>query len=910
MLLDRLWERAALSRLLDAARAGRSGVLVMLGEPGVGKTALLDHAVESAAGLRVARVTGVESEMELAFAALQQLCAPMLDKLECLPDPQRDALGVAFGLHTGAAPNRFLVGLAALSLLSETAVQQPLFCVIDDAQWLDRASAQALAFAARRLLAEPVAMLFATREPGEEFRGLPELLVGGLRDDDAQELLSSVITGPLDERVRDRIVAETRGNPLALLELPPGVLGVPGVLGLQGRIEDDFRRRLQVLPAVTRRLMLVAAAEPAGEPALVWRAAESLGIGAGALAPVADAGLLTIGQRVTFRHPLVRSAVYRAASPRERRVVHQALADATDPRADPDRRAWHRAESTLGPDEEVAFELDRSAGRAQARGGLAAAAAFLERSAALTLDPGRRADRALAAGQAKYQAGAFDAALGLLATAEAGPPDEFRRAQAGRLRGQIAFASSAGRDAPRLLLNSARQFEPLDVRLARETYLYALAAATFAGSLARGGGMREVAEAVRAAPPPPGAPRAADLLLDGMARLICEGYPAGAPALRQAVSAFRGTDVPREEALRWLWLVCRCAQAVWDYDSWDVLSDRQLTLARDAGALIALPIAFNVRSGVHVFAGEFTDAATMVAQAEAVTEATGSSIAPYGAVILAVFRGQEAEAARLIETATEDAERRGEGVALTFMQWAAAVLANSLGHYEEALAAAERVSENPAAIRFGSWALVELIEAAVRIAAPERAVGALRRLSGVARACGTDWALGAEARSRALVSDGAAAESLYRAAIDRFGRTRLRVELGRAHLVYGEWLRRQRRPHDARDQLGDAYQIFDSVGAAAFAERARIELRASGGQAGDRAVEMRDPLTTQEALIARLAGAGASNPEIATQLFISRATVAYHLRKVFTKLGVSSRSQLAAALAARPGAARPITPLG
>jgi DNA-binding CsgD family transcriptional regulator len=910
MLLDRLSEREALSRLLDAARAGRSGVLVMLGEPGVGKTALLEHAIESAAGLRVARVTGVESEMELAFAALQQLCAPMLEKLDGLPDPQRDALGVAFGLRTGAPPDRFLVGLAALSLLSEAAAQQPLFCVIDDAQWLDRASAQALAFVARRLLAEPVAMLFATREPGEEFLGLPELPVGGLRDGDAQELLSSVITGPLDERVRDRIVAETRGNPLALLELPPGVLGVPGAAGLEGRIEDDFRRRLKALPAASGRLMLVAAAEPAGEPALVWRAAENLGIGAEALAPAADAGLLTIGQRVTFRHPLVRSAVYRAASPRERRAVHQALADATDPRADPDRRAWHRAQSTLGPDEEVASELEHSASRAQARGGPAAAAAFLERSAALTLDPDRRAERALAAAQAKYEAGVFEAALGLLATAEAGPPDELRRARAGLLRGQIAFASSRGGDGPQLLLNSARQFEALDVRLARETYLYALAAATFAGRLARGGGLREVAEAVRAAPPPPGPPRAADLLLDGMAGLICEGYPTGAPALRRAVTAFRGPDIPREEALRLLWLVCRCAQAVWDYDSWDVLSERQLTLAREAGAPIALPIAFNVRSGVHVFAGEFADAASMVAQAEAVTEATGSSIAPYGAVILAVFRGQEAEAARLIETATEDAERRGEGVALTFIQWAAAVLANSLGRYEEALAAAQRVSEDPDAIRFGGWALVELIEAAVRVAAPERAAGALQRLSGVARACGTDWALAAEARSRALVSDGAAAESLYREAIDRLGRTRLRVELGRAHLVYGEWLRRQRRTHDARDQLGDAYQIFDSIGAAAFAERARIELRASGGQARDRAVELRDPLTTQEALIARLAGEGASNPEIATRLFISRATVAYHLRKVFTKLGVSSRSQLAAALAARPGAARPAAPQG
>ena len=910
MLLDRVSERAALSRLLDAARVGRSGVLVMAGEPGVGKTALLEHAIESASDLRVARVTGVESEMELAFAALQQLCAPMLDKLEGLPDPQRDALGVAFGLRTGAVPDRFLVGLAALSLLSEAAGRQPLFCVIDDAQWLDRASAQALAFAARRLLAEPVAMLFATREKDEEFRGLPELLVGGLRDGDARELLGTVSTGPLDERVRDRIVAETRGNPLALLELPPGAPGVPGELGAPGQIEDNIRRRLEVLPAATRRLMLVAAAEPAGESALVWRAAELLGIGADAVEPAADAGLLTIGRQVTFRHPLVRSAAYRAASARERRAVHQALAAATDPRADPDRRAWHRAQATLRPDEDVASELERSAGRARARGGLAAAAAFLERSTALTLDHARRAERALAAAQAKYQAGAFDAALGLLAAAEAGPPDEFRRALAGRLRGQIAFASSRGRDAPRLLLTSARQLEPLDVPLARETYLEALAAATFAGSLAHGGGMQEVAEAVRSAPPPPGRPRAPDRLLDGMALLIREGHPAGAPALRQAVSAFRGTDISADEELRLLWLVCRCAQAVWDYDSWDVLSRRQLTLARDAGALIALPIAFNVRSGVHVFAGEFAEAASMVAQAEAVSEATGSSIAPYGALTLAVFRGQEAAAADLIETATEDAERRGEGVALGFMQWLTAVLANSLGRYEEALAAAQRVSEDPDAIRSGSWALVELIEAAVRSAAPERAAGALHRLSGVARACGTDWALGAEARSRALVSDGAAAESLYREAIDRLGRSRLRVELGRARLVYGEWLRRQRRAHDARDQLGGAYQIFDSIGAAAFAERARIELRASGGQPRQRAVEMRDPLTTQEALIARLAGQGASNPAIATQLFISRATVAYHLHKVFTKLGVSSRGQLAAALAARRGAARPAWPQG
>src|SRR6202453_5427332 len=781
MLLDRLPERAVLSGLLQAARAGRSGVLVVRGEPGVGKTALLDWAVGSAAGVRVVRVAGVESEMELAFAALQQLCAPMLEKLEGLRDPQREALGVAFGLTTGAAPDRFLVGLAALSLLSEAAGQQPLLCVVDDAQWLDRASAQALAFVARRLLAEPIALMFAIHEPGEEFRGLPELLVEGLGGSAARELLGSVLGGSLDERVRDRIVAETRGNPLALLELSRCVPGMPGS---SVRIEESFRGRVEVLPAATQRLMLVAAAGPAGEPALVRRAAERLGIEAEAVAPAADAGLLAIGERVTFRHPLVRSAVSGAASPAERRAAHQALADATDPQADPDRRAWHRAQATLGPDAEVASELERSAGRAQARGGRAAAAAFWERSVALTLDPARRAERALAAAQAKYQAGAFDAALGLLATGEAGPPDQFRQARVDLLRGQIAFVSSRGSDAPPLLLKAAREFGPLDMGLARETYLDALSAATFAGRLALGGGMREVAEAAHMAPPPPQPTRGPDLLLDGLALLFTRGYPAGAPVLRRAVSAFRGNGVSREEELRWLWLASRAALMLWDYASWDVLSGRQVTLAREAGALIALPLALNTRAGLHLFAGEFTEAAAMVAQAESVIEATGSSIAPYGFLALPVFRGQEAQAAHLIQAATDDAGHRGEGRALSYIGWADAVLCNSLGRYEEALAAAQRASEDSPAVQFADWALVELVEAAVRSGVPERAGGAVQRLSGIARACGTDWVLGAEARSRALVSDGAAAENLYREAIDRFGRTRLRVDLARAHLLY------------------------------------------------------------------------------------------------------------------------------
>jgi tetratricopeptide (TPR) repeat protein len=486
---------------------------------------------------------------------------------------------------------------------------------------------------------------------------------------------------------------------------------------LSRRFVDGFRRGVEVLPATTQRLMLVAAAEPTGEPVLVWRAAERLGIGTEALAPAADAGLLTIGERVTFRHPLVRQAVYRAAPVQERRAAHQALADATDPQADADRRAWHRAQATLGPDEDVASELERSASRAQARGGLAAAAAFLDRSAALTLDPARRAERALAAAQAQYQAGAFDATLGLLATAEAGPPDQFRRAWADRLRGQIAFASSRSSDTPPLLLKAARQFEPLDVRLARETYLDALAAAIFAGRLALGGGLREVAEAALAAPPP-GAADGPDLLLDGLALLICEGYPAGVPVLRQAVSAFRGTDITGQDRLRGLYLAGYAASIVWDHADWDLLSDRHVTLARDAGALIALPIAFNTRAGLLLLAGEFTEAASMVAQAESVSEATGSSIAPYGALALAVFRGREAQAAHLIQTITDDVERRGEGLGLTAVDWAAAVLYNSLGRYEEALAEAQRASEDSPAVGFASWALVELVEAAVRSAVP------------------------------------------------------------------------------------------------------------------------------------------------------------------------------------------------
>ena len=885
-------------------RAGGGRALVVRGEPGVGKTALLDYLARRASGCRVARAAGVQSEMELAFAALHQLCAPMLDHAESLPAPQRAALRTAFGLSAGPVPDRFMVGLAVLSLLSETAGERPLICMVDDQQWLDRASAQALGFAARRLAADPVGLVFAARVPGEDLAGLPELMVEGLAEDDAAALLESVLTGltgPLDVRVRHRIIADTHGNPLALLELPRGLtpaqltggFGVSSAVPLAGRIEESFARQLATLPAQTQRLMQLAAADPTGDPVLVWRAAGRLAIGAGAAEPATEAGLAEFGARVRFRHPLVRSAAYRSASVQTRQELHGALAEATDPAVDPDRRAWHRAEAAPGPDEEVAVELEQCAGRALRRGGLAAAAAFLERSAGLTLDPARRAQRALAAAQAKRQVGALDAALGLLAMAQAGPLDELQRARGDLLRAQIVFASSHGRDAPPLMLRAAKQLEALDIELARETYLEAFTAALFVGRLSPAVG--DVARAVRMAPAPPGPARAADLLLDGLALLVTQGYAAGAPALRRALLAFRGQDISAEEGLSWLWLAGRAAMAVWDDETWHILASRHVKLARDAGALSELPLAVRSRILLHAHAGELAEGAALIAEAQAVADATGIPLGPYGALAVAAFRGHEAEATELFQAAMDGVTSRGEGRGVT-SQYAAALLYNGLGRYDKALAAAELVCEYDDIGVLG-WSLTELVEAAVRSGQPARASDALQRLSETTRASGTDWALGTEARSRALLSDGQTAENCYREAIERLGRTRMRPAVARAHLLYGEWLRRENRRQDARAELRTAHGLFTTMGIEAFAERARRELLATGDAVHKPTVETVSELTAQEAHIARLAADGRTNVEIGAQLFLSTRTVEWHLSKVYTKLGVGSRRELRRALA-------------
>ena len=884
-------------------RAGEGQALVVRGEPGVGKTVLLDYLAGEAAssGCLVARAAGVQSEMELAFAGLHQLCAPMLDHAESLPGPQREALRTAFGLSAGPVPDRFLVGLAVLGLLSETAGERPLVCIVDDQQWLDGASAQALGFAARRLAADPVGLVFAARVPGQDVAGLPELVVEGLAEDDARELLESVLTGPLDMRVRDRIIADTHGNPLALLELPRGLtptqltggFGVTSAVPLDGRIEESFGRQLETLPAQTRLLVQLAAADPSGDPVLVWRAAGRLAIGAEAAGPAAEAGLAEFGARVRFRHPLVRSAAYRSASVQTRQELHGALAEVTDPAVDPDRRAWHRAQATPGPDEEVAAELEQSAGRAQRRGGLAAAAAFLERSAGLTLDPARRAQRALAAAQAKRQAGALDAALGLLAMAQAGPLDELQRARGDLLRAQVVFASSHGRDAPPLMLRAAKQLEALDVGLARETYLEAFTAALFVGRLSPAVG--DVARAARMAPAPLAPARAPDLLLDGLALLVTEGYAAGTPALRRALLAFRGQDISAEEGLSWLWLAGLAAMAVWDDETWHILASRHVKLAREEGALTELPLAIRWRILLHTHAGELAEGAGLIAEAQAVADATGTQLGPHGALGVAAWRGREAEATELIQATMDGVTSRGEGRGVT-SQYAAALLYNGLGRYDKALAAAELACEYDDVGVLG-WSLAELVEAAVRSGQPARASDALRRLSETTRASGTDWALGTEARSRALLSEGETAENWYREAIERLDRTRMRPAVARARLLYGEWLRHEDRRQDARAELRTAHGLFTTMGIEAFAERARRELLATGDTMRKPTVETVSELTAQEAYIAGLAVDGRTNVEIGAQLFLSTRTIEWHLSKVYAKLGVGSRRELRRALA-------------
>jgi DNA-binding CsgD family transcriptional regulator len=903
-LTGRRSERGVLDRLIDAVGAGESRALVLRGEAGVGKTALLEYAVEQASEFRVVRAAGVQSEMELAFAGLHQLLASMLDRLDGLPAPQSEALRTAFGLASGRPPDRFFVGLAVLNLLSDVAEEQPLLCVLDDEQWLDRGSADVLAFVARRLGAESIGLIVAARAVSDDLAGLPELVVGELNEVEAGALVDSVLTAPLDPRVREQIISETRGIPLAILELLrdvtpaelAGGFGLTGGVPVSGSVEETFRRRIDALPTASRRLVQLAAADPVGDPLLVWRAAERLGISTDAATAPAQAGLLELGARVRFRHPLVRSAAYWSASLEERQESHRALADATDAEIDPDRHAWHRAHAATGPDEDVAEELDRSAARAQAHGGLAAAAAFLERSAQLSLEPARRTERLLAAARAKRDAGAFEAALELLVTLETTQLGPYSTAEAEHLRGQIALEQQRGSDAARLLLSAARRLTPLDAPLARETHLEALLAAIWAGDLDRPGGVRAAAEAARAAPAGPDPPRAVDIVLDALAIRLTEGYEAGAPLLTRALELLLAQDLRSDEVGRSLWLAAsRSTQAIalelWDADAVQTLATRQLEVAREAGALVQLRLALNFLGGSLVHSGELATAELLFDEDRLVAEATGNQPVLYNDVLLAVWGGQEAKATELLEPTRREASARGMGRFVTNLTYLESVLGNAVGRYETARGAASQAFERDE-LGFGSLVVPELAEAASRRGDTALLKTTLDWLTERARVTPTEWARGAEARVRALSSEGEAAEALYREAIERLGCTRLRIELARTHLLYGEWLRREQRRVDARTQLRAAYEMLSEMGVEAFAERAGRELLATGESVRKRRVETRGDLTAQEAQIARLARDGLTNPEIGGQLFISPRTVQYHLRKVFLKLGISSRAEL------------------
>nr|WP_127505630.1 LuxR family transcriptional regulator [Actinoplanes solisilvae] len=904
VLRGRGHEQAALNGLLDAVAAGRSGALVLLGEAGMGKTALLDEVATAAARrMRVARVAGIESEMELPFAALHQLCGPLLDHLDRLPAPQRDALRTTFGLRAGVAPDPFFVGLAVLSLLAEAAAERPLLCVIDDAQWLDLASSQTLTFVARRLGAESILMLFAVREPAgdavQHLRSLPGLPVGGLRDAEARELLASVVRWPLDQGVREAILAEARGNPLALLELPlrwspVSLAGGFRLPRLTGCIQDSFQRRAEELSEPARTLLLLAAADPVGDSSLLWRAARLLGLGREAGDEVESAGLLQIGVRVVFRHTLVRSAVYGAASPEQRRRVHHALAEATFPTVDPDRQVWHRAYATDGADEAVAAALEASAGRAQARGGLAAAAAFLERAAELTADPMRGAERQLAAARAKYQAGAPEAASTLLARAEAGPPGEARAARVGLLRAQMAFASSRTPEAPGLLIAAARRLEPLDAGLAREAYLEAFAAAVLVGRFATDVGLAEVAAAALDAPPAPGEPGPPDRLLDGLAHLFSDGFDKGAPLVRQALAGFRDGDFTPGEALHLGYVVSHAAHAVWDDEVWQALTARNLRMARGTGALATMSYLLYQRLALHLHQGELAQAGALVDEVESVGVATGDVQPACAALAVAAWQGDEETVNRLVPLVGDGVTERREGSVFTVVHLSAAVLNNGLGRYTEARAAAERATAYRPETGFANWALVELVEAAALSGDRDGALAALDRLTSRTGPSDTDWGRGAEARSRALLTDGPEAERLFRSAIVILEGCRAAFLAARTHLLYGEWLHASGRTAAARVPLRTAYEMFRSFGAAAFAERARRELRdqVRGPATAVTPVE----LTPQERQIARRARDGQSNAEIGAELFLSARTVEWHLRKVFTKLGIANRRELKSAL--------------
>ena len=906
MLVGRSKEVGALEDLLAAVRDGLSRVLVLRGEAGIGKTALLEWAAGMASDMRVARVAGAESEMDLGFAGLHQLLVPFLDGLDRLPAPQRAALMSAFGLAEGTPPDRFLIGLATLTLLTDAAASRPVLCVIDNAQWLDQASAEVLSFAARRLLADRVGMLFAVQAAEERgaFQGLPELPVAGLAEQAAHELLAAVAGGPVDSRVSERIVTETAGNPLGLVEFGgeltaeqrSGTVPLTGPLRFGGRLEKLYRSRVRALPADAQTLLLVLAAE-AGDPAKVWRAASRLGIGPETLELPAVNRLLTGMPSLRFRHPLMRSIAYHGAPSVARWRVHEALAAVSDPVRDPDRRAWHLGQATSGTDEEVAGELERSAGRARSRGGWASSAAFLERSAELTPDAAHRARRLVAAAKARLMTGETSAARALLDRAVPDVPDPVVSAQARRLEGDILSAAGDSAAATSVLLEAARMVAPDDARLARNALLEAFVA-QFSSREATG-----TAEVLRVLQSVPKASESQvtpdDRLLDGFAAVAERRFTAGARLLRQAVVAVSGAQpMPDDAPLHFLAFRLAVTE-LYDDAAWRALAGQWVARARDQGALAGMVTGLGFQAFSQLAEGRLATAGATISEAQTLAEAMGNRTYVDGLanaeLELLAWRGDQANARALAARLLPVAADQGHGLGMRQVGRALATLELGLGNYQEALQQALTAAQGQRVLSYQSGPDV-LIEAAVRCGDRTAATAALDAVAPWWQACETHWSLGLLARSRALLADDINAEDGYRLSIEHLRQCQVSSELARSHLVYGEWLRRQRRRRGAREQLRAACELFGTLGMEAFADRAQAELRAVGEHASARRAGTADTLTPQEAQIARLAAEGDTNQDIAAQLFISASTVDYHLRKVFRKLGVTSRAQLPHAL--------------
>jgi DNA-binding CsgD family transcriptional regulator len=903
VLLDRELERGQIDRVLGVARHGRSAALVLQGEPGTGKTTLLDYAAESGEDFQIVRLLGIESEAELGFAALHQLLLPFQAGLRSLPAPQRDALGGALGLRRADSPDRFLLALAALTMLARAATKRPLLCIVDDAQWLDRESAGIMGFIARRVSADAIAMLFAVRGPSEraaDLEGIPWVQIGGLPPEEAGQLLASAVASRVERGVSERVIAQTGGNPLGLIELGgelsreqlAGDSSLPELLPVGAILRARYLRQIRRMPGETQVLLLAAAADPTGDPALLWRAGEFLGFGVRAAAPAEAEELLRFSPLVRFRHPLIRSAVYHGAALAERVRVHEALARATDPQAAADLRAWHRAEAAIGPDESVAGELERAADLARERGGWAASARFLTRAATLTPDADERFRRVLAAARAETTAGACVRAQALLDSVAGRLDDPVKRAAALRVQGMIRYALDQSAEAASVLLDAARRLAPLDTRLARATLLEALAAARISGRLAKtGAGDADIAHAARSLPPPPPSDATiGDLVLDADATLLLDGHEAAVPVVKRAIAAMLEAPVSSAELLTLTGVGCTAASALGDDHALYSLANWLEVQARDQGAVLPLSIALIFSGFSELFAGHLGQAHARYAERGAIEAARGGSCEVGEALVLA-WRGRAAEARAQAAAATQVAVEQGEGWKLALLEYARAVLALGMGHYEEALAAAPQGYQENVLLR--TFALPDLIEAAVRCGERETAEQALASVASRAAASPTPLMLGLLARSRALLGSGTGTEAFYREAISYLQQARGRVHHARVELVYGEWLRRERRQRDAREHLQAAYGMFREIGADGFAERARLELAAAGGTARQPASSPGGGLTAQELQVAVLAAAGFTNLEIASRLFISPKTVDYHLGKVFRKLGVGSRRQLA-----------------